>query len=260
MLVDSHVNLHGERYEEDLDEVLARAREAGVRAMLAISDRLDAGEEIAGIIRDEPHIWRSVGVHPHHAKDYAELNAETLIDLAREPKVVGIGECGLDYHYEYSERDLQAPVFRAHVKAAQETGLPLIIHTRNADDDMASILEEMHAEKSFQPLLHCYTSGLDLAQRGLALNAYVSFSGIITFKKADDVREIARIVPMDRLLIETDCPFLAPVPKRGRRNEPAYLTHVADCLAELRGVRSEEIAEVTTENFFRLFGNAERPA
>ncbi|WP_370339660.1 TatD family hydrolase [Parvularcula marina] len=260
MLVDSHVNLHGERYTDDLEEVIARARDAGIGAMLAISDRLDSGPEIKEVIAGRSNMWRSVGVHPHHAKDYTDLAAETLIAEAADPQVVGIGECGLDYHYEYSDRELQGPVFDAHVKAAQETGLPLIIHTREADDDMAAALEAAHAEKAFTPLLHCYTGGPDLASRGLALGAYVSFSGILTFKKAEEVREIARIVPMDRLLIETDCPFLAPVPHRGRRNEPAYLTHVAEALAELRGVSVDEIAEVTTDNFFRLFAKAARPA
>ncbi|WOI54797.1 TatD family hydrolase [Parvularcula sp. LCG005] len=259
MLVDSHVNLHGERYADDLDDVLSRAESAGVTAMLAISDELASTDEIRAIVGDRPNIWRSVGVHPHHAKDYADLSAETLIKLAEDPKVVGIGECGLDFHYEYSERELQEPVFRAHIAAARETGLPLIIHSRNADDVMASILQEEYAKGPFVPLLHCYTGGPELATVALNMGGYVAFSGIITFKKADDVRAVAAMVPIDRILVETDCPFLAPIPHRGRRNEPAYLPHVADCLAEIKGVSRDEIDRTTTDAFFNLFTRAERP-
>ena len=260
MLVDSHVNLHGERYAEDLGEVLARARDARVGAMLAISDRLDATDEIAALVADKPNMWRSVGVHPHHAKDYAELDAATLIEMALDPKVVGIGECGLDNYYEYSDRDVQQPVFRAHITASQETGLPLIIHSRDADLQMAAMLEEAYAEKKFPILLHCYTSGEDLLRRGLEMGAYVSFSGIVSFKKADDVRAMARIVPQERLLIETDCPFLSPVPHRGKRNEPAFLPDVAKALAAAREEDLAELERATTENFFRLFTKTERPA
>lgn len=260
MLVDSHVNLHGDRYAEDLADVLERAREARVGAMLAISDRLDATSEIAEIIKDQPHIWRSVGVHPHHAKDYADLTATTLIDMATDPKVIGIGECGLDYYYEYSDREMQEPVFLAHINAAQETGLPLIIHTRNADDRMAEMLEKSTAEKDFPILLHCFTGGENLLRRGLALDAYVSFSGIVSFKKAEDVKAAAKIVPSNRLLIETDCPFLAPVPHRGKRNEPSFLPHVAQALANTREEEVCVIEQATTENFFRLFQRAQRPS
>ena len=228
--------------------------------MLAISDRLDAAPEIEAIIADRPHIWRSVGVHPHHAKDYANLSADTLTRMAEDPKVIGIGECGLDYHYEYSDRDIQEPVFRAHIAAAQATGLPLIIHTRNADDRMAALLEAAYAEEPLPILLHCYTGGEDLLRRGLALGAYVSFSGIVSFKKAEEVREAARIVPRDRLLIETDCPFLAPVPHRGKRNEPAFLPHVAEAVATTRNETLEDVIEASTANFFRLFERAERPS
>jgi TatD DNase family protein len=259
MLVDSHVNLHGERYEEDLDEVLSRAEDAGIGAMLLISDRLEHTEEIAAIARRDLRFTRSVGVHPHHAKDFADLTADRLVELAAEADVVGIGECGLDYHYEYSPREVQRRVFAAHIEASQETGLPLIVHTREADADMRAMLEEGYGEKAFPLLLHCYTSGRELMEAGLCMGGYVAFSGILTFKKAEEVRALAEAVPMDRLLIETDCPFLAPVPHRGRRNEPAYLVEVAKKLAEVKGVSFEEVEEATTENFFKLFGGAPRP-
>lgn len=256
MLIDSHVNLHGEKYEDDLDAVIARAGEAGVSHMLTISDRLDSLPAITRISSAHGNIWHSVGVHPHHAKDYQDLSAEQLIALAEDDRAVGIGECGMDFYYEYSDRAVQEPVFRAHVNAAQETGLPLIIHTREADAVTRSVLEEEHAAKAFTPLMHCYTSGPELAEAALALGGYVSFSGIITFKKADDVRAIAEMVPLDRLLVETDCPYLAPVPHRGQRNEPAYVMHVAEKLAEIKGVSTARIAAATTQNFFRLFTRA----
>ena len=259
MLVDSHVNLHSEQYAQDAEAVIARAREAGVAAMLTISDRLSSTNAIAEIADADDLIWRSVGVHPHHAKDYADLDAKTLIDLAADEKVVGIGECGLDFHYEYSDRDAQFPVFAAHIKASQETGLPLIIHARDADEAMCEALTTAHAERAFTPLLHCYTGGPALAEAALKLGGYISFSGIITFKNASDIRAIAQTAPLERIIIETDCPYLAPVPKRGRRNEPAYLVHVADKLAEIKGVTPEEVAQITTDNFFRLFPRANDP-
>lgn len=259
MLVDSHVNLHSEQYADDLDEVVARARAAGVEAMLTISDQLSSTPAIAAIAEIDPLIWRSVGVHPHHAKDYADLTAETLIELAADDNVVGIGECGLDFHYEYSARDDQLPVFKAHIAAARKTGLPLIIHTREADDAMRNLLIEEHGEGGFTPLLHCYTGGPELADAVLKLGGYISFSGIITFKKADDIRAIAKAAPTDRIIIETDCPYLAPIPMRGRRNEPAYVKHVAEKLAEIRDAPLDEIEAATTDNFFRLFARAHDP-
>ena len=259
MFVDSHVNLHGELYEDDLTEVLANAEEAGVRAMLMISDRLDSTEAIAKIAARSEAYTRSVGIHPHHAKDFLNVTAQDLIALADHEDVVGIGECGLDYHYEYSPRDDQKRVFAAHIEASQQTGLPLIVHTRDADEDMQRMLTEAHARKPFPLLLHCYTSGMALMEQGLALGGYVAMSGIVTFKKADDVRALARAVPLDRLLIETDCPYLSPVPHRGRRNEPAYVTLVAEYLAERLGEPLAVVEEATTENFFRLFAKAPRP-
>lgn len=259
MLVDSHVNLHSEQYADDLDEVVARARAAGVEAMLTISDQLSSTPAIAAIAENDPLIWRSVGVHPHHAKEYADLTAETLIDLAADDNVIGIGECGLDFHYEYSARDDQLPVFKAHIAAARKTGLPLIIHTREADDATRNVLVEEHGKGAFIPLLHCYTGGPELAETVLELGGYISFSGIITFKNAHDMRAIAEATPMDRIIIETDCPYLAPVPMRGRRNEPAFVKHVADQLAEIKNATPEDVASATTDNFFRLFARAGDP-
>lgn len=259
MFVDSHVNLHSEKYAADLGDVIARAREAGVEAMLTISDQLSSTDAIKAIAAKDPLIWRSVGVHPHHAKDYADLTAETLISMADDDNVVGIGECGLDFYYEYSDRKVQESVFRAHINASQETGLPLIIHTRDADDATRDMLMRKCREGAFTPLLHCYTGGPDLARAALDLGGYISFSGIITFKNAADVRTIAEMAPLDRIIVETDCPYLAPAPMRGRRNEPAYVVHVAEKLAEIKGVDVDEIERVTTDNFFRLFAKARDP-
>ena len=259
MLVDSHVNLHHERFEGEVDAVIARAAEAGVGAMLTISDRLENTDAIAAIAQGRANLWRTVGVHPHYADEAAELTADTLCALAEPDDVVGIGECGLDYFYEHSDRTAQQKVFRAHVEASQRTGLPLVIHTREADEDMMAILSEMHAEAPFTPLLHCYTSGWPLAELALSMGGYVSMSGIATFKNAGDVRAVAARVPLGCLLIETDCPYLAPVPHRGRRCEPAHVVHVADTMAEVLGRPREEVEAATTDNFFRLFARATRP-
>lgn len=258
MFVDSHVNLHGEKYENDLDEVLNAATDAKVSAMLAISDRLESLPEISKISAAHSHIWHSVGVHPHYANEFSDLTAETLIALATHDKAIGIGECGLDFYYEHSDRDSQLPVFRAHIAAARALQLPLIIHSRAADELMAEVLEEEYQAGAFTALMHCYTSGPDLAERALALGGYVAFSGILTFKKADEVRAIAEMVPLNRLLIETDCPYLAPIPHRGRRNEPAFVPYVAAKLAEIKQLSVEEVAHATTENFFRLFSKADK--
>lgn len=260
MLVDSHVNLHSEKFADDLEEVIARAHEAGVGAMLTISDKLTSTEAIKEITDAHKNMWRSVGVHPHYAIETPDLSAETLIDLAKDEKVVGVGECGLDFYYGYSPQDMQEKVFRAHIAASRETGLPLIIHTRDADERTKEMLEEEHARGAFTPLLHCYTGGRELAQAVLNLGGYISFSGILTFKNATDIREIAAWAPMERLIIETDCPYLAPVPMRGRRCEPAHVAHVAAKLAEVKGLSIEEVEKATTENFFRLFSRAKLEA
>ena len=253
MLFDTNVNLHGEQYEDDLEEVFSRAAEAGVTRMLAICDKLASIPRIQEIVAARPNMWRSVGCHPHYAKDHQDLTSEKLIELAKPEDVVGIGETGLDFHYGFSPEQEQKQVFQAHIEAAQATGLPLIVHTREADDMTADVLEDAYARKPFSILMHCYTSGERLAHRAIALGAYFSVSGIVTFKNAHDVRDVAQQFPADRVILETDCPYLAPVPKRGRRNEPAYLSHVCEYYADMMGVSAEEMARRTTENALRLF-------
>lgn len=256
MLVDSHVNLHSEKFADDVEDVIARASEAGVGAMLTISDKLTSTNAIRAITRGRTNIWRTVGIHPHYAAEEPDLTAARLVALAAPDDVVGIGECGLDFHYEYSPRTAQGPVFRAHIAAARETGLPLIIHTREADEATGDMLAEEQEKGAFTPLLHCYTGGPALADAVVAMGGYVSFSGILTFKNAGDIRDIAAALPLERIIIETDCPYLAPVPFRGRRCEPAHVVHVAEKLAEVRGLDVAEIHQATTDNFFRLFARA----
>jgi TatD DNase family protein len=253
MLIDSHVNLHAPQFAEDQAEVIARARAAGVGLMVTICDKLASFEAVATIAQTHADIWCTVGVHPHEAKDYADLAPETLIALAEHPRVVGIGECGLDYHYDLSPRDVQRQVFKAHIAAAQATGLPLVVHTREADDDMAEMLERAYEAQPFKLLMHCYTSGAELAGRAAALGAWFSVSGIATFKAADEVRAVIAKMPEDRILLETDCPYLAPVPFRGRRNEPAYLPHIAAKLAQIRGWTLQDTEARTTAAVHNLF-------
>jgi TatD DNase family protein len=260
MLIDSHCHLDFPELERELDAVLGRARTAGIGAMVTISTRVRRFEALKAIVEAHPNIFCSIGTHPHNAAEEPDVTAAELIEVARHPKVVAIGEAGLDYHYDHSPRDVQKQSFRTHIEAARETGLPLVIHAREADADIASILEEENRKGAFPFVLHCFTSGPDLAQRGLALGGYVSLSGVITFKNAGVLRDIALAVPADRLLVETDAPYLAPEPMRGKTNEPAYVAHVAARLASLRGVSESEIARVTTENFFRLFGKVPRTA
>ncbi len=259
MIIDSHVNLHAPQFDEDRDAVIARAREAGVGLMVEISDRLSTFEATHALAMAHGDIWATVGVHPHEAKDYADLTADRLVGLAGRPKVVGIGECGLDFHYDLSPRDVQAAVFRQHIEAARRTGLPLVVHTREADAVMANILTEEQARGPFRFLMHCYTSGPELAEKAAELGAWFSASGIATFKAAAEVREIIAVLPADRIIVETDCPYLAPVPHRGRRNEPAYVTHVLDKLAEIRGWSRDEAEARTTDAFFALFDRIPRP-
>ena len=253
MLIDSHVNLHAPQFDDDRDEVIARARAAGVGLMVEISDRLSTFEATHGLAMAHPDIWCTVGVHPHEARDYADLTPRTLTDLAARPRVVGIGECGLDFHYDLSPREVQAQVFRAHVAAARETGLPLVVHTREADDVMAAILTAEHAAGAFKLLMHCYTSGAALARTCAELGAWFSVSGIASFKAAEDVRAVIREMPADRIIVETDCPYLAPVPYRGRRNEPAYVREVLQSLAAIRGWSVEDAEARTEAAFFDLF-------
>ena len=254
MLFDSHVNLHGETYQDDLYEVMQRARDVGVTRFVAICDRLDNFEEVRAIAHNEDGMWCTAGVHPHYAKDFPSLNAKELIEICKDPIVVGVGETGLDLHYGYSPLEDQVRAFREHIAASRDTGLPLIVHSREADDLMGDILEEEMAKGEFQPLMHCYTSGPELARRAANLGAYFSVSGIMTFKKAQDVRDIAQEMPLDRVILETDCPYLAPVPHRGRRNEPSYLPDICKAFAELRGLDVAEMADLTTNNCLRLFG------
>ncbi|MFN3522892.1 MAG: TatD family hydrolase [Phenylobacterium sp.] len=258
MLIDSHVNLHAHQFDADRDEVIHRAREAGVELMVNICDRVSNFPAVRAVA-EAADIWCTVGTHPHEAKEDPALTPETLCALAGDPKVVGIGETGLDFHYDLSPRDVQAKVFRAHVEAARRMGLPLVVHTREADEVMGDILEEEYARAPFRMLMHCYTSGAELAARAAALGAWFSVSGIATFRTAEDVRAIIRDMPADRIIVETDCPYLAPVPYRGRRNEPAYLPHVLAKLAELRGWSLSEAEGRTQQAFFDLFDRIPRP-
>ncbi|MGZ3365340.1 MAG: TatD family hydrolase [Caulobacteraceae bacterium] len=260
MLIDSHVNLHAPQFAEDQADVIARARAAGIGLMVTICDKVSSFEAVHAIAMAHDDIWATVGTHPHEAKENPGLTAATLIDLASRPKVVGIGECGLDFHYDLSPRDIQAAVFRVHVKAAQETGLPLVVHTREAAAVMAEILQEEHARAPFKLLMPCYTSGPGLAKTCADLGAWFSVSGIATFKAAEDVRAVIRDMPADRIIVETDCPYLAPVPHRGRRNEPAYIPHILAKLAEVRGWSLAEAEARTTDAFFDLFHTIRRPA
>jgi len=254
VLVDSHCHLDfgGER-----ETVIARARAAGVGTMLTIGTRIDEFPGVRAIAETDADIWCSVGVHPHEAAEHAELTLEQLTGLAAHPKVIGIGETGLDFHYDLSPRDIQERIFRTHIAASHATGLPLIIHAREADDDIARILCE---ERAPPGVLHCFSSGRRLAEATLALGFYVSISGIVTFKNAEELRAIVRDLPLDRLLVETDSPYLAPVPYRGKRNEPAFVAATAAAVAALRGIEPGALATATTANFFRLFAKARPPA
>lgn len=258
MLIDSHCHLDFPELAADEAGVLARARDAGVGGMLTIGTRLDQFARVRAIAERHDDVWCSVGVHPHEAKEEGQRTPDRLIEAARHAKVVGIGETGLDFYYEHSPRAEQAESFRAHVAAARQTGLPLIVHTRDADRETAEILEEEHRRGGFTGLIHCFSSGRAVAERAMALGLYISISGIVTFKAAEELRRIVRDVPLDRLLVETDAPYLAPVPRRGKANEPAYVAHTAAKVAELKGVSVAELEAATTANFFRLFTKAER--
>lgn len=260
MWVDSHVNLHGEKFAEDLPEVVAAAREAGVGTMLTICCKLSEFKEVLSVAERFEDMYCSVGTHPHEAKDNPDITAADLLTHIDHPKVIGIGETGLDFHYNYSDEEVQYANFRAHIEAARISQLPLIIHSRNADEKMATILEEEHAKGSFPHLLHCYTGGVELATRSAALGGYISLSGILTFNSAKDIRALVPGLPEDRILIETDCPYLAPIPYRGRRCEPHMVTETGKKLAEIKGWSLAETQARTTDAFFRLFTKADRPA
>ena len=253
MLFDTHVNLHAEQFAHDLPDVLARARAAGVTRMVTICDRLDRYPAVKAVAAANDDIHCTVGVHPHYAKDFWSLQAETLVEEARDPKVVGIGETGLDRHYGYSDIVLQERSFVEHIQAARESQLPLVVHTREADDLTGDILEREFKRGAFPILMHCYTSGERLAMRAMDLGAWFSVSGILSFKNATDVRGVIAKVPLDKLILETDCPYLAPIPHRGRRNEPAYVADVCRAFAAHRGLEIDEAARLTTENALAIF-------
>lgn len=258
MLIDSHCHLDFPDFAGEREAVILRARAAGIAGMLTICTRLADFPAIRALAAAHPGIWCTVGVHPHEAEGADGIAPETIIRETVDPKVVGIGEAGLDFYYEHSPRDVQARVFRAHIHAARESGLPIVIHTRDADADTIEILDEEQAKGAFKGVIHCFSAGREVAECALKHGMYVSFSGIVTFKNAANVREVAAMVPLDRLLVETDSPYLAPVPVRGKRCEPAFTAHTAGFVAQLRGLSASDLAAKTTENFFDLFARADR--
>jgi TatD DNase family protein len=260
MLIDSHCHLDFPDFATELDAVVARAQAAGVGRIVTISTRIKREAELLAIAERFPAVYCSVGTHPHHAHEEIDIGTDELIARTRHPKVVAIGEAGLDYHYDSSPRAAQEQGFRNHIAAARATGLPLVIHSRDADADMAEILEQETGKGAFPAVLHCFTGGRELAERAIVLGLFISFTGILTFKKSDELRAIAQSLPADRILVETDAPYLAPGPYRGKRNEPAYVVETAKVLAQTRGVSLDEIARQTTENFFRLFSKVPRQA
>jgi TatD DNase family protein len=260
MLIDSHCHLDFPDFAGELDAVVARARDAGIARIVTISTRVKRHAEVLAIAERFPEVYCSVGTHPHHAHEELAVGVEDLIERTRHPRVVAIGEAGLDYHYDRSPREAQERGLRNHIAAARTTGLPLVIHSREADEDMARMLEEETAKGAFSAVLHCYTGGRELAQRAIELGLFISFTGILTFKKSDELRAIAQELPADRILVETDAPYLAPGRHRGKRNEPAFVIETASVLAETRAVSLEEIARQTSGNFFRLFRKVPRPS
>ncbi|MCT2400785.1 TatD family hydrolase [Novosphingobium mangrovi (ex Huang et al. 2023)] len=256
MLIDSHCHLEYEGLVEDQQGVLARAREAGIGGFLNISTRQREWDKVVGTAAREADVWASVGIHPHEADQHADLGEGALLEAAAHPKVIGIGETGLDYYYDKSDRAVQQALFRTHIAVSRETGLPLIVHTRDAEADTARILEEEMEKGAFPALIHCFTASAEFGRKMLDLGLTISLSGIVTFKNARDVQAVAAALPADRLLVETDSPFLAPVPHRGRKCEPAYTADTARFVAQLRGETPEQLAEATTRNFFALFRKA----
>lgn len=255
-LIDSHCHLCYEGLRERRAEVLATARARGIEGFLNISTRQSEWNDVIGVAEAEPDVWATVGVHPHEADQHPDLGAQALIDAAAHPRVIAIGECGLDYYYDKSDRAAQRERFQAHIEAARETGLPLVIHTRDAEEDTAAMLREAAGGGGVTGVLHCFTGSRQLAEIGLDLGFYVSLSGIVTFKNAQDLQETAKFLPKDRMLVETDSPFLAPVPNRGKTCEPAFVSDTAAFVADLRGESLDELAANTTRNFFTLFGKA----
>lgn len=260
MLVDSHCHLDFPAFADDFPAMLERARAAGVRTLQTISTRLATVDAILDVASRDPDIWCSVGLHPHEAATEEDVSADRIVALSDHPDVIGVGETGLDYYYEHSPRERQQESFRNHIEASRRTGLPLIVHARDADDDIVAVLREEYEAGPFPGLIHCFTAGPELARAALDIGFLISISGIVTFKKAENVHAAAREVPLDRLLVETDSPFLAPVPHRGKRCEPAFVARTAAAIAELRQIDPSRLAEATTDNFFRLFSKAKRPA
>lgn len=258
MLIDTHCHLDFPDFAAELDEIVGHAHAAGVRQMITISTRVKKFPEILAIAEKYPTVFCSVGTHPHNADEELDVTVDELVRLSEHPRVVAIGEAGLDYFYDNAPREAQAEGLRNHIAAARLTGLPLVIHSRSADEDMAAILTEETEKGAFPFLLHCFSSGAELARVGVELGGYVSFSGILTFPKSEELRQIAKTVPVDRMLVETDAPYLAPKPFRGKRNEPAYVAHTASTLAETLGMTEAEIARITTENAFRIFSKMPR--
>lgn len=256
MLIDSHCHLNYKGLVEEQQAVLERARAAGVGAMLNISTRASEWDDVIGLAEREPDVWASIGIHPHEADVHPDVEARTLIERAAHPRVVGVGESGLDFYYDHSDRDRQRESFRSHIAAARETGLPIIVHTRDAEDDTHRILEEEMGRGAYRGVIHCFTASADFARKALDLGFYISLSGIVTFKNARDLQATAKDIPQDRLLIETDAPFLAPVPHRGKPCEPAFVADTARFLANLRGETVEALAEYTSANFRSLFSKA----
>ena len=256
MLIDSHCHLEYEGLVEDQDGVLDRARSAGIRGFLNISTRRSEWERVVGTAARYPDVWASVGIHPHEADQHADLGEAALLEATQHAKVVGIGETGLDYYYDKSDREVQQALFRTHITVSRKTGLPLIIHTRDAEDDTFRILEDEMGKGAFPALIHCFTASADFGSKVLDLGLSISISGIVTFRNAQDLQGVVATIPEDRLLVETDSPFLAPVPHRGKRCEPAYTADTARLVAELRGISIEELGSATTRNFFNLFKKA----
>lgn len=258
MLVDSHCHLDYPEFS-DIDETVRRARAAGVGAMLTIGTELERFPGVLAVAESQDNIWCSVGVHPHHAGKGEMVKLETLLNWAENPNVIGFGETGLDYFYEHSPRAEQQESFRIHIEASRKMQLPLIVHTRDADVDTLDILQDEMKKGAFPGLIHCFSASDDFARQAVEMGLYISISGIVTFKKADALRDAIRDVPLDRLLVETDAPYLAPVPFRGKPNEPAYTRHTAEKLAEIKGVSFDELDKASTDNFFHLFSKAKRP-
>jgi TatD DNase family protein len=253
MLIDTHCHLDFPDFAPEQAEIVARAKARGVGRMITISTHLSRVDRVKAVAEAYPDVFFTVGTHPHHSHEEEEPTVEQLVALSKHPKCVGLGEAGLDYHYDHAPRDVAQRVFRTHIAAARETGLPLVIHTRNADEDCAAILKEEMGKGAFPALLHCFTSSRELAESAIDLGLYISYSGVVTFKNSADLRETAKATPLERMLVETDAPFLAPVPHRGKRNEPAYVVDTARMLAEIKGVSEAELARVTTENALKLF-------